>query len=241
MASFVIRISSLPGGTGKSVLAINLALALASLGKKVLLIDTDAVSPAIASYLNVTPKKTYYDILINKVHPKDAVIKYKPGKIDLILSEPFPMAYKLTKKQVETAGKAGLKLGYDFIVADTPKGIFFPVAAELYSAALVISTPFYNSVANNCELHSMYKKSGISCNLVVNKFGRSANQMSKKEIMAKTGEKILAIIPEDQVVEMSIYKKKPAFLINRNSKFSKAILKLAKSMVKAAKNGSVDC
>ena len=178
MASFVIRISSLPGGVGKSVVAINLAIALASAGKKVLLIDTDAVSPSISSYLNVTPKKTYYDILINNVPPKDAVIKYKPGKIDLILSEPFPITYGLSKKQVETAGKAGLELGYDFIVADTPKGIFFPVASQLYSMALVISTPFYNSIMNNYELHAMYRKFHMNYYLVVNKFGRSSHQMS---------------------------------------------------------------
>ncbi len=235
MPSFVIRVSSLPGGVGKSVIAINLAIALASLGKRVLLIDTDAVSPSISSYLNVTAKKTYYDILVNKVPPKDAVIRYKPGNIDLILSEPFPIAYKLSKTQVETAGKEGLKLGYDFIVADTPKGIFFPVAAELYSTALVVSTPFYNSIMNNFELHKWYRKSKIRCNFVLNKFGRSANQMSKKDIEAKTGEKILAVIPEDLGVELSIFKKKPAFLINRNSKFSMSILRLAKSLLKLSK------
>ncbi len=236
MASFVIRISSLSGGVGKSVIAVNLAIALAAEGKKVLLIDTDAVSPSVSQYLNIKAKRTYYDILSWKTSPKDAVVRYKPGNIDLILSEPFPMKYTLSKKQVQTAGKAGLKLGYDFIVADTPKGIFFSVAAELYSAALVISTPFYNSIMNNKELHDWYKKSHIKSNLVINKFGRAAHHLSKKEIEGKFGEKIAAVIPEDPVVEMSIYKKRPALLIARKSRFSIGISKLARFMLKEAKN-----
>ncbi len=53
-------------GSGKSMVAINLALSFVSSGKKVLLVDTDLRRPAIEKYLKIKRKKGLTELLINE-------------------------------------------------------------------------------------------------------------------------------------------------------------------------------
>ena len=58
-----ICIFSAKGGVGKTITTLNLAGVFASLEKKVLIIDLDNTSGAIATYLNKVPQKTIYDFV----------------------------------------------------------------------------------------------------------------------------------------------------------------------------------
>ena len=53
-------------GSGKSMVAINLALSFVSSGKKVLLVDTDLRRPAIEKYLKIKKTKGLTELLINE-------------------------------------------------------------------------------------------------------------------------------------------------------------------------------
>jgi capsular exopolysaccharide synthesis family protein len=53
-------------GSGKSMVAVNLALSFVSAGKKVLLVDTDLRRPVIEKYLGIRRKKGLTELLINK-------------------------------------------------------------------------------------------------------------------------------------------------------------------------------
>lgn len=59
----VIAITSGKGGVGKSTVAINLSLALADMGKKVILFDANLNMAGIDVSLGITPKKTILDVI----------------------------------------------------------------------------------------------------------------------------------------------------------------------------------
>jgi len=61
-----ILITGPDAGSGKSMVAINLALSFVSSGKKVLLVDTDLRRPAIEKYLKIKRKKGLTELLINE-------------------------------------------------------------------------------------------------------------------------------------------------------------------------------
>ncbi len=54
-----IALASARGGVGKSVVAVNIAAALALKGKKVAIVDADLNSPSVAAMLGMKPQRNF--------------------------------------------------------------------------------------------------------------------------------------------------------------------------------------
>ena len=79
----IIAVVNQKGGVGKTTSAVNLTAALTDLGKKVLLCDFDPQANA-TSGLGINRKKigsSVYDVVINDVPVKDAVVSTKYGHV----------------------------------------------------------------------------------------------------------------------------------------------------------------
>lgn len=74
----VITVSSAHPGEGKSSIALNLALALADMGKPVVLIDGDLRRPVLASYLALVEGVGITDLMVGRAAVDD-VIQFLPG------------------------------------------------------------------------------------------------------------------------------------------------------------------
>ena len=59
----VLAITSGKGGVGKSCIALNLAIQLARLGERVLLVDADLGLANLSILLNIAPKHTLEDVI----------------------------------------------------------------------------------------------------------------------------------------------------------------------------------
>jgi chromosome partitioning protein len=82
----IISIANQKGGVGKTTTTINLAYSLATLGQKVLVIDIDPQANS-TSGLGLDPstcKDTIYDILLNRIQIKSAIVSSLFENLDLI-------------------------------------------------------------------------------------------------------------------------------------------------------------
>ena len=134
------------GGTGKSVIAANLGIALSSVGKKVILIDGDLGGANLHTCLNIRhPQANLNDFIVNDKKDLNEILLDTPAeRLKLISggSELVGVANLQYGKKTKLL-KHILQLPADFIIVDLGAGQSFNTLDffNLSSAGIIVSNP----------------------------------------------------------------------------------------------------
>ena len=142
----IIALANQKGGVGKTTTAINLAASLATLEKRVLLIDADPQANA-SSGLGIDVRQaesTIYECLIGRCEASDAVCPTEVEGLDLI-----PSHIDLVGAEIEMLNMAGrenvmkhtvqaIKDNYDYILIDCSPSLGLITVNSLVAADSVI-------------------------------------------------------------------------------------------------------
>lgn len=121
--SFILSVTSVKGGVGKTVNVLNLARSYSFLNKKVLIIDLDLYSGDIAAILNIDNSKDIYNLFEDLTNNSfkninDYIVKYDEN-IDVLCSPKDPrFANKVNSNVVNLILSKATPL-YDVIIIDT--------------------------------------------------------------------------------------------------------------------------
>jgi capsular exopolysaccharide synthesis family protein len=112
--------SSLPG-EGKTTTVVNLALALAEGGERVVLIEGDLRRPKVAEYLRLESAVGLTTVLIGKLPLEDAIQTTAHEKLDVLTSGSTPPnPAELLKSSTMANLLASLRERYDIVLIDAP-------------------------------------------------------------------------------------------------------------------------
>lgn len=135
-----IVVSSAVTGEGKSSTALNLAVAMAETGQRVLLIDADLRRPSIANYIDVEGDVGLTNVLIGEVRLEEVVQTWGADTLDVVTSGTIPPnPSELLGSEAMQRLIADAKSRYDAVLLDcTPLLPVTDAAVLAHSASGVV-------------------------------------------------------------------------------------------------------
>ncbi len=205
----VIVVTSGKGGVGKTTITANLGVALAKLGKKILLIDADIGLRNLDMILGLENRIVYdiLDVLEERTPPEKAYVKDKRG-LSLYL---LPANQTKNKDAVNT--EKWLRLvedlkstsDFDFIIIDSPAGIEqgFKIAVSPADRAFIVVNPEVSSVRDADRviglLESMNKEDyWVIVNRIRWKMVKKGEMLSVEDIVDILKAPLIGMIPEEE-------------------------------------------
>ncbi|MDE1855287.1 MAG: MinD/ParA family protein [Candidatus Micrarchaeota archaeon] len=214
---------------GKTTIALNLAVALTYKKYKVLLVDTDTESASLSEQLGVRPEgRGYLDMLNSNAEVKDMLFSYEP--IDLYLIPGSPSEQRIAPKS-ERLVKLYSKLAhadFDFVIIDSPPGLFSEEVARYFNDVAILTTPDSVSSSGSAKMAEYCRRFKLEHRLIINRMGYSKFDLEREEVERLYGDVAFQAVPEDKIIEESLMKHKPAYMIDRNADFCVAIDELAR-------------
>ncbi len=187
----IVVVHSYKGGTGKTLLSVNLSAAYASMGKKVCILDLDFRAPSLQSIFKLKGSEYWLNDYLNGSCEIDKVLlDYTPecncnGKMYVGLANPATealrdMSAKDRKWEMRALGRLlSLKntilddMGLDYLIYDTSPGLQYSSINAIVSAdiVLVVSTIDRSDIEGTKRMvHELYdlfeKKTAILMNKV---------------------------------------------------------------------------
>jgi len=152
----IIAITNQKGGVGKTTSAINLASCLAILDRRVLLVDCDPQGNATSGFGidKRTIKHCVYDVLINDVPVKDALIHTAYKNLDLLPSTiqlagaEIEMVSLMNRERRMSMALDEIKHDYDYILIDCAPSLGLLTLNALTAATSVI-------IPIQCEFYAL--------------------------------------------------------------------------------------
>jgi len=227
-----VCLASGKGGVGKSTIAANLGVALSKMGINTVLVDGDLEGASLGLLLGVDPgSPSIHDCLAGKMSCREALVeaygtKVMVGSINIerlvdISLDRFP------KVLAELTGM------FDILLLDAPAGLgsdAITLMSSCHSLILVL-TPDINSVTNTLKTLAVAKKVGVAVlGAIVSRTGGEYDIPSDQiEELMKV--KIIAEMPEEELVKRSLNEAVPIYVGYPASTYSAQIKVVAKKLI----------
>lgn len=226
----LILLTSGKGGVGKTTLTSNLAAALTTFGENVIAMDANLTTPNLGLQLGMhLAPHTLHDVLKGNCRLRDAIY-------------PHPYGFKIIPASIGLSDLKGVDVGRlpevslnllgkaDYIIMDCAAGLGREAISALSASdeVIIVTNPDLPAVTDALKMLKVAQGSNIKViGVIINRIKGNVYELSRGEITRMLGIPIIAEIPEDSNVALSIAAKKPLIEYSPNSPAAIEIKKLA--------------
>jgi septum site-determining protein MinD len=232
----VIVITSGKGGVGKTTVTANIGAALASMGHKTVLIDTDIGLRNLDIVMGLENRVVYnlVDVVEDKCRLKQAIIKDKRN--DNLYMIPAAQTREKTAVKPEQMSMLCRELAsaYDYVIIDCPAGIEqgFKNAIAGADKAIVVASPEVSSVRDADRIIGLleaYEMGDIS--LIINKVRqdmiKKGRMMSVEDITEILAIRLIGVITDSEEIVISTNRGEP-IAFNRKTASGRCFYNIAR-------------
>jgi pilus assembly protein CpaE len=236
----VIAVFSPKGGVGRTTIAVNLAVAAATLGKKVALVDASFQFGDVGVLLNLNPRNKSIGDLATELQTGEAesldtfMITHSSG-VRVLLAPPSPEQAELIGPLAVKKVLQRLRLDHELVVVDCPSSFNEPTLAVLDESDVILTllSLEITSVKNMRLFLEVSEQLGYTddkIRLVLNR-ADSTLGIRVADVEHSIGRKVdHTIVSDGRSVVYALNRGVPFFLSNREAQVSQDILRLAQAI-----------
>ena len=227
------------GGTGKTLTAVNLAVALQGMGERVVLVDLDLQFGDVALTMGLAPEKTVYDLALSggtlDANKLDDFLTIHASGVKALIAPSRPDHASAVTVELLREVYSTLRLYYDFVVVDTPPGFTAEVIASIDSSTDLIMVGMLDSLSlkntklglETLELMG-YRPDKIK--LVLNR-AQTKVGISTADVVTVLGREPDTFVPSDREIPRAVNEGLPIVTSRPDSEAAAAFRQLAAQFV----------
>ena len=229
------------GGTGKTLVSTNLAVALATRGRRVALVDLDLQFGDVGLCLGLSPERTIYDLVkaggtIDADKLEGYMTEHSSGLRALLAPSRPDQAASVSVELLRDVYSV-LRSTYDYVIVDTPPGFTPEVIATIDSSSDVCLVGMLDSLSlKNTKLGlETLDLMGFDLGrmrLILNRSGSRVG-ITTDDVRTVIGREPDVLIPSDREIPRAVNEGTPIVLAKPGSEAARAFGKLADSFVVA--------
>ena len=238
MAGRVIVVTSGKGGVGKTTATANLGVALAQMGRKVVVVDADIGLRNLDVVLGLENRIVYdlVDVIEGTCKLRAALIRDKRVE-NLVL---LPAAQTRGKEAVTPDQMrdltAQLREEFDYVLIDSPAGIDhgFHAAVAGATEAIIVTTPEVAAVRDADRVIGILESKELyEPRLVINRIRphmvRKGDMLEVGDVLEILAIPLIGIVPDDEEIIVSTNRGEPVVLTG-NSRAGRALRNVARRL-----------
>ncbi len=231
MTRFVV-VASGKGGVGKTTLAANIAVSLASFGKRVAVLDADVVMANLEIIMGLrNPPVALIDVLSGRLNLDDVMYE-GPRGVKIIPAGITLDGFSEENMDMLKSALREIPKDIEILVIDAPAGRDAAMVMDEGQEIIIVTVPEVSSVSDALKMKILAEKMGAKViGVILNMAQRVPRELKLKEVEETLDSGVISIVPYDDKVKEALAYETPFVVRYPTSKPTREVMKLSASLI----------